>query len=146
MSSITLGPNSNRPGELHSVAEMGNRSRDSARNVLVILRTRRPFLQIIVSEAEAPWASNVTLRVVGTTPANLSQSPPLNVLFLVEINANTSGTLQRLAKLLPGLAAEVRLRGGRPGDGVSHTTEGTTARMVVSPYTNENDGFNERNT
>lgn len=63
--------------------------------------------QVIVADATATWASNVTLSVSGTTPTNRSLALPVDVLLVVESNIAVSADLARLTELLPGLAAEV---------------------------------------
>ena len=48
--------------------------------------------------------------MAGTTPTDRSVAPPLDVLFLAESESEVAADLERLAELLPGLVAEVRLR------------------------------------
>lgn len=79
-----------------------------------------------------PWASNVTLEVEATTPSNRSLAPPLDVVFVMEANAGTSQTLERFAKLVPGVGAQVTARDPLPGTVVSAIYRSSTGYLAIS--------------
>lgn len=64
--------------------------------------------QVVIADAAATWGSNVTLSVIGSIPVDHSLAiPPLDILLLLEAHSIMSEDLELLAKLMPGLAAEV---------------------------------------
>lgn len=71
--------------------------------------------QVVIADATATWATNVTLSVIGTTPADRSLALPLDLLLLAESEASVAVDVKRLTELLPGLAAEVRVSSARRG-------------------------------